>query len=262
MGKSERIDGLPTEDELMQLPRWARVAFAARCAERVRPLFRHYWADAPEEYVRAVDEAVTLAKRAATASRRDGRFRAAVRVAAAAADGAANAAEQACNYADSASVSAAFAASFAADAAFQAPSRRTRPGHVADAVGAASSAARIAGVGTYTNLAMRRDFALLSALAEREGWTDETAVDPDLLGPLWAEGEPEGWPEDAREERAGDSTFAVRFEFPDGTPRDEIVAYISEFTKRMDALAKSSGVSGIIPKRVDARRGTRIGVPS
>ena len=29
---------LPTEDEIARLPRWAIVAFAARCARRVLPL--------------------------------------------------------------------------------------------------------------------------------------------------------------------------------------------------------------------------------
>lgn len=253
MGESERIDGLPTEDELMQLPHWARVAFAARCAERVLPLFRYFWAEATEDHLRAVDAAVVFAKRAASQAN--------VYAATAAARVAVDVAEAKFAAAEGRSITSAAAAASVAAAAY------------ADAVGAAAHAAdaahdaayaayTAAGAGSYTVIAMCRDYELLRALAEREGWTDESAVDPDLLGPLWAEGEPEGWPEDAREERAGDSTFAVRFEFPDGTPRDEIVAYISEFTKRMDALAKSSGGSGIIPKRVDARRGTRIGVPS
>jgi hypothetical protein len=45
---------LPTEAEIRQLPRWARVAFAARCARRVLPLVRHYWKDAPEDHCRPV----------------------------------------------------------------------------------------------------------------------------------------------------------------------------------------------------------------
>ena len=31
-------------------------------------------------------------------------------------------------------------------------------------------------------------------MARREGWTDDSPVDAALLGPLWVEGEPEGWP--------------------------------------------------------------------
>jgi hypothetical protein len=31
--------GIPTKGEIAKLPRWARVAFAARCARRVQPVF-------------------------------------------------------------------------------------------------------------------------------------------------------------------------------------------------------------------------------
>lgn len=42
--------------------------------------------------------------------------------------------------------------------------------------------------------AMRRDYELLKAAAAAEGWTDDTPVPPEFFGPLWPEGEPEGWP--------------------------------------------------------------------
>jgi len=48
---------IPTQEELGNLPRWARVAFAARCAARVQPLFLEYWPDAPREHVEASDYA-------------------------------------------------------------------------------------------------------------------------------------------------------------------------------------------------------------
>lgn len=38
---------------------------------------------------------------------------------------------------------------------------------------------------------MRRDYELLRAFAEREQWTDETPVPPEVFGPLWPDGEPE-----------------------------------------------------------------------
>ncbi len=37
---------LPTEEEIALLPRWARVALAARCARRVLPQFARVWRDA------------------------------------------------------------------------------------------------------------------------------------------------------------------------------------------------------------------------
>ena len=56
---------LPTEEEIAELPRWARVAFAARCARRVEILFPVYWLEAPHEARQTVQVAVELAEGAA-----------------------------------------------------------------------------------------------------------------------------------------------------------------------------------------------------
>ncbi|HEX4612920.1 MAG TPA: hypothetical protein VH092_32305 [Urbifossiella sp.] len=55
---------LPTEDDIRRLPRWARVAFAARCARRVAPLFQQFWPKALPKHVRAVEHAVEIAEQA------------------------------------------------------------------------------------------------------------------------------------------------------------------------------------------------------
>jgi hypothetical protein len=47
------------------LPHWKRVAFAARCARRVRPLFDEAWPEATAKRVAAIDLAITLAERSA-----------------------------------------------------------------------------------------------------------------------------------------------------------------------------------------------------
>ncbi len=46
-----------TEADLRQLPRWARVAFAARCGRRVQPLLRRFW-DQPHPQLLEVFERV------------------------------------------------------------------------------------------------------------------------------------------------------------------------------------------------------------
>ncbi|MEM1186096.1 MAG: hypothetical protein AAGI53_13985, partial [Planctomycetota bacterium] len=56
----ERRTGNPTEEELRQLPRWAIVVFAARCAQRVRPLVERGWPDIDRVYSQALDRAITL----------------------------------------------------------------------------------------------------------------------------------------------------------------------------------------------------------
>jgi hypothetical protein len=45
-----------------RLPRWARVAFYARCARHVRPLWDEAWPDAPPGHAEAVDNAIRLAE--------------------------------------------------------------------------------------------------------------------------------------------------------------------------------------------------------
>jgi hypothetical protein len=55
-----------TEEGLKQLPRWAIVAFATRCARRVQPLFVKLWPDAPKEHVQGIDQAIKLAEAAAS----------------------------------------------------------------------------------------------------------------------------------------------------------------------------------------------------
>jgi len=56
---------IPTKEEIEQLPRWARVAFAARCARRVQPLYVIAWPDAHKNHIRDIDAAITLAEEAA-----------------------------------------------------------------------------------------------------------------------------------------------------------------------------------------------------
>ena len=48
----------PRKNDIAILPRWARVAFAARCARRVQPLFMTGWPDAPKEHVESVERAI------------------------------------------------------------------------------------------------------------------------------------------------------------------------------------------------------------
>ena len=54
----------PTEEALLGLPRWARVAFAARCARRVQPLFAG-WPRASEKNVAGIDGAIATAEKTA-----------------------------------------------------------------------------------------------------------------------------------------------------------------------------------------------------
>lgn len=52
-----------------RLPHWSRVAFAARCARRVQPLFAHAWPDAIPGRAGAVERAITLAEQSVAEER-------------------------------------------------------------------------------------------------------------------------------------------------------------------------------------------------
>ncbi len=175
-------NGLPTEEEIATLPRRAIVAFAARCARRVQPLFKAKWPGAREEgYCAAVDRAITLSEQiAATADANAGTDTYL----------AANPAQHAAaNAAGAHAAHAAHAAEAAVDAAVG--------DHAANAHAAANAANDAGGVGAH---AIRCDFELLRHAAAHLDWTDDTPVPPEFYGPLWPMGIPDGWPRPSEDE--------------------------------------------------------------
>ncbi len=165
---------LPSEHALSSLPRWALVAFAARCSRRAEPLFHKAWPAAPHRVVMAVRGAVEYAEQAAAgaSSQKD------------IAQHHARAADQAAEQADSTSQAVAeggayYAAHAAANAVGAVAYEKEA---VAAAYYAASDAsqamAAIAGGGNDSILA---DLELLNTLAREHGWTDETPIPPDVF---------------------------------------------------------------------------------
>ncbi|HEY2785860.1 MAG TPA: hypothetical protein VGJ05_12900 [Fimbriiglobus sp.] len=128
------------------MPRWARVAFAARCARRVFPYFRD-WKKADDKQVKAVEQAISLAENDAS----NGHVSAATARAAAA-----RAAASAASAARAAAAAAASAAAAAAYAAADAKSIRF----------------------------IRSDYERLIQLSSRLHWTDETPVPPEVFDTL------------------------------------------------------------------------------
>lgn len=187
--------GIPTAGEIRQLPRWAQVAFAARCARWVMPIFEA-WPSAKKEDVAAVKGAIMYAERAAAnaaaedavcilrtrqAARATGAAGPRYAAAAAAADAAADAVAADEDAADAAAYA---GAADAADAAYaaDAPEATARIAHKA-----ATEPAGIVASG------IRRDFERLENAAEKEDWTDETPVNPEFFGPLWSKEQEVNW---------------------------------------------------------------------
>ena len=174
---------LPTADDIAKLPRWARVAFAARCARRAFPFFAKHWPAVPAGHLKAVEAAIDVAEHAADAD--------AARDAAHAAFAAARAAADA---ADAHAAHAADAAAHAADATYAArkqsladartPLRFDSASHVAYATARAHAAARAAAEADARKQsvgAIVADFELLSLLAAKGRWTDDTPVPPTVF---------------------------------------------------------------------------------
>lgn len=162
----------PNEEVLRALPQWARVAFAARCAQRARAVYIQYARgnQASPGQVAAIDAALALA----FATARSGNHPSSTR----------DAAESAYLTRDSQARAAAYAAvcaPFAAD-----------PRVAADT---ADSFARAYSRDVLDQNALAvesawKDYDKLIEESRREGWTDESPVDPDRLGPLWPNGAP------------------------------------------------------------------------
>ena len=171
---------LPTWEEIRQLPRWARVAFAAHCARRVLPLYAADWPDAPPHRAAAVDQAVRYAEVAATTLVAD-----AAEARGTAADARETAAE-AERLGRLVAADIAHAAAAAADAVrAAADAERDVTDATRDTARAAAAAALRAAAAFRDESAgalIRRDFDAVLSHALANGWTAGTAVPPDTFG--------------------------------------------------------------------------------
>lgn len=209
-------DTLPTKKEIATLPRWARVAFAARCARRVEPLFLKLWLEAPQKHVSAVSRAVVVAEQSAAAAFSAARD-AATRDAAAAAPAAVLA-------------NADHAAHVAAAAAYA-----TNAIHAAKS---AANAARSAGEGAITPI--RDDFRRVFDESRFRQWTDATPVPPAVFGPLWPEGPPADWPELPKPTK-----LKVTVQVPDGLDDAAVREKLQKLTAALARLNVAGGGHGL-----------------
>lgn len=202
----EQKPQIPTREQIAKLPMWAQVAYAARCARRVQPLFLTAWPDAPQEPIEAIEKAITLAEASSAATTASNStsasdFRAT-----------ANAAAHAAALVDSKAARAAgHAAAVAAEtAAVATPGLIVIPQPLVDAA-SLTDALTVATEGAAAVITrIRNDFEVLRALAEREGWDDETTVPQQVFGPMWPEGVPKGWPVESTSEGQFKPAYVVR----------------------------------------------------
>jgi hypothetical protein len=185
-------------DDMESLGHWARVAFAARCARNVLPLFQRYWPNATAERQESLQAAVRLAEQSAANGRTaDGTNEAMIGAVAAA--GAAlmpvygvasgepvPADENACYIASFVAKVAEWAAkaaqgdaSASANAALEALTFCRDAAHAAEAVEVLEQ--------------LQSDFAGLYRVATQGRWSDKTPVPPSVFGLLSDELSRKAW---------------------------------------------------------------------
>lgn len=260
MGESELANvGLPTRADLRVLPRWARVAYAARCAQRVQPLFVKFWPNAPERHVDAINRAIALSVDAAAAPTRANVS--ALKIAARNSNAAAFAVNLAYAKAELENriqghpEDVAACAAKAVAAALTAARSNSRWAGAESAFGTAQLASLVS---VNTLVPTRLDLELLHGLARSEGWTDKTAVDAARLGTLWPFGMPEGWPEDARERRVDDVTIEIEIDVPDDATDEEVVAMAAKAAAAASRVNYALGGNGLRLRSIDVEQNAAV----
>ncbi|TWU43581.1 hypothetical protein Poly51_63230 [Rubripirellula tenax] len=64
-GGSDRVAAVSTKTEISDLPHWANVALAARCANLLMPTLDRLWIDPPADGRQLVDDAINIASKSA-----------------------------------------------------------------------------------------------------------------------------------------------------------------------------------------------------
>jgi hypothetical protein len=165
---------VPTVEEIKTLPRWAIIAFAARCARRVEPLFPEAWPNAPSDHIDAVRAAVEFAERVASTGVADiTRAKYYAQIADIVSDEADYGADA---HPESGAYFAAHAAANAAGAIAHTDEAATAAHFAAQDASTALSA-----ISHERNDSIRRDFSVLRRLATEERWNDNTPVSPHIF---------------------------------------------------------------------------------
>jgi hypothetical protein len=270
-----------TANDLRLLPRWAVVAFAARCARRVQPGFNFFWTDAPEEYVKGVESAIAQAEQAAAGKHFPAQEPTATNVAWTAVN-AADAAQKApavlAARVAAAAADAALAATVAAgriplapahtllpDAAYEA-ARAAAAGLVPSVAGGnvlvnsageqliSSSGAELVSAGSRgdaaeTGAGVSEDFQRLREASLQESWTDDTPVPPEFFGPMWPEEMRPSWA--LQDEPNGDEELILELELTDNVSDQEALQIAEEAGVLADKLDRAYGGHGLKVKPIE-----------
>lgn len=176
---------LPSEEEVATLPRWARVAFAARCARRVTVILSSTVPATPPQYIEAATSELRWAEHEASSGGEEMPLQRHFNQAAH--DAFVGDYDEQIRFV----VKYGGQTQSAGRAAYAAALGVARATIINET---AQLAVRAAELNSDITPFIRRDFDHLSRLAEWQKWGDDTPVPPEVFGPLWPEGPPKGWP--------------------------------------------------------------------
>jgi uncharacterized protein DUF4375 len=172
-----------------QVPHWARVAFAARCARAALPFFTANWPNAQKKRRQALEKAIALAEQSAAAGQpadglKDAKMNATITAGAALIGiyGFEFPQDKEENDAPDDGNAAAIASAVAKAAEYAAEAARSSPNEsAAAAISAWISACDAANKGPEFRGALQDYFDMLFQLASEGHWTDDTPVPPEVL---------------------------------------------------------------------------------
>jgi len=175
---SNESNTAPTASDLIGVPTPLAIIFAARCARRVEHLFAVNWTEAPDFRIKALDQAIAAAEDY-SAAEREQRFSLQTQ-----AEFVANMAETAAEQARSLSAESPEAAAErarTANAAAQAAALAAKTATARDLAMTAELAAQCASMSLAAaptlGPTIQRDLAWLKRLAQREKWSNQSAID-------------------------------------------------------------------------------------
>lgn len=241
------ISNVPSVESLEQLPRWAVVAFAGRCASRVEPLLRQAWSDEHDKQIDVLVGSNALV-RAVAADPKNKRIniQSSINQARIAystlSDTKLNSKSKRANDIEFGGHNAASSAVLAALTLETSRAIYEYAGNSAD-----DSAYAIRSMNHSDISCIHRDYELLLAASKRERWNDETSVPQDFFGPLWPNGEPKWWPSD---ETHNDQPIVLKLELvvPDNMGDKQAQEYdtrVAAFLSEMSALHAAMGGNGL-----------------
>lgn len=244
----------PTIDDIARLPRWARVAFAARCARRATPTMFEHWptilhpelppSDTPAHVMKAIEAAECAASKAMKPTsdihralypivtskffgNRSAGIVARVVLSAAQAIGAAESDVPVGR----------------TDHLYQADGGYTDVPLAFEAVFHSVPTPLSSETNIEYIASIRRDMEIIRTYCDHLECDDDTPVPPEVFGPLWPEGPPKGWP--------ADPTIPSRTELP-------FTLWIGEDTSDDVVKAEMSLLFDVFNRYYIARAGDRL----